>query len=62
MLLKGKCTVECHSKIDFVGVVFQFFSVPLDVQFIVSLVVVEVEGTYLGLGRVCVEGVLVVIF
>ena len=51
MLFERQRAVKCYSEIYWKAVVFQFLTIPLDVELIVSLVIVKVEGTHLGLGR-----------
>ena len=62
MLFERQRAVKCYSEIDWEAVVFQFLAIPLDVELIVSLVIVKVEGTHLSLGRVRIERVFFVIF
>ena len=62
MLFERQRAVKCYSEIDWEAVVFQFLAIPLDVELIVSLVIVKVEGTHLGLGRVRIERVFLVVF
>ena len=62
MLFERQRAVKCYSEVDLKAVVFQFLTIPLDVKLVVSLVIVKVEGTHLGLGRVRIERVFFVVF